>query len=276
MKSFSLNNSLGNLLRELRIKKDWSVRKAGEVTGISYPTISNFENGVHSTSKNPIKPSPEQLKKLAAAYDYPYNLLMIKAGYGEFVENEEPELNVNELMKALRESINTVKPISTTELYTDEYFDSLEKVSIKEPIKEWKTISKSANETIGKRIKQIRDIMGVSINRLSDEMTGIFKVEDYEIHKKYPPHYIQSVEDNIEEPTSSFLIGFSDYFDVSIEWLLTGKGYPGDGAENRAERLELNDYKEEFKDITMEVIMKNMDAIIKEAEHRSKMKKPPY
>ncbi|WP_336764991.1 helix-turn-helix transcriptional regulator [Paenibacillus sp. USHLN196] len=283
METSSFKNELGELLRELRLAKSWSVRKAGEESGISYPSISNFENGIHSSSKNHIKPSPEQLKKLAAAYDYPYNLLMIKAGYGEFVENKHSELNVTELMNALQASIDATESytaISATDMNMDEYFESLKDFTLHEPIKEWETVSKTINETIGERMKIVRELYGVSINRLSNEMTGIIKHKNYETHRKFPPLYIQSIEDGHDEPEASFMIGFSEYFDISIEWLMTGKGHAGYKVENRNKDLAIDtnrdEFKNQFKDITMKVIMENMDAIINEAEHRSKMKKPPY
>ncbi|WP_063565451.1 helix-turn-helix transcriptional regulator [Paenibacillus sp. O199] len=280
METSSSNNELGELLRELRLAKSWSVRKAGEESGISYPSISNFENGIHSSSKNPIKPSPEQLKKLAAAYNYPYNLLMIKAGYGEFVENKHSELNVTELMNALQASIDATEPYTATDTNSDEYFDSLKDFTLHEPIKEWETVSKTINETIGERITLVRVLYGVSINRLSNEMTGIIKHKNYLTHRKFPPLYIQSIEDGHEDPEASFMIGFSEYFDISLEWLMTGKGHAGYKVENSNKDLVIDtnreEFKNQFKDITMKVIMENMDTIIKEAEHRAKMKKPPY
>jgi HTH-type transcriptional regulator, competence development regulator len=72
-------NTLGTLLRELRGKK--SLRTVAEQTGLSHSYIADIENGFRRGSKTPLNPTPETLKRLSAAYNYPYEKLLEKAGY---------------------------------------------------------------------------------------------------------------------------------------------------------------------------------------------------
>ena len=78
-------NTLNELLRELRGKK--TLREVAEITQLSHTYISDIEKGYRRGTKKPINPSPETLKRLAEAYDYPYEKLMIAAGY---IQNSEP------------------------------------------------------------------------------------------------------------------------------------------------------------------------------------------
>lgn len=70
---------IGNFLKELRGKM--SLREASERSGLSHSYIRYLEIGKRPGSNTPINPTPETLKALAKAYDYPYNELMEVAGY---------------------------------------------------------------------------------------------------------------------------------------------------------------------------------------------------
>ena len=48
---------IGNLIRELRIETGLTQEKFGAVLGVTYPTVSRWENGL-------AKPSPLALKKI--------------------------------------------------------------------------------------------------------------------------------------------------------------------------------------------------------------------
>ncbi|MFF5994240.1 helix-turn-helix transcriptional regulator [Lysinibacillus sp. KU-BSD001] len=72
-------NDLGDLLRELRGSR--SLREIGEITELSHTYIADIEKGYRRGTKKPINPSPETLKRLADAYNYPYEDLMKIAGY---------------------------------------------------------------------------------------------------------------------------------------------------------------------------------------------------
>lgn len=74
-------NELGELLKKLRGKR--SLREAAKLTGLSYSYISSLEKGEHPKTKASIQASPDSLKSLAKAYNYPYEELMKMAGYIE-------------------------------------------------------------------------------------------------------------------------------------------------------------------------------------------------
>lgn len=84
-------SELGDLLRELRGKR--SLREIADITELSHTYISDVEKGYRRGTKKPIHPSPETLKRFAEAYNYPYEKLMIKAGY---IENEVAKNEVAE------------------------------------------------------------------------------------------------------------------------------------------------------------------------------------
>jgi len=76
-------NELGDLLLRLRNEKSLTLREAAEKTGLSHTYISDIEKGFRrgKGTKTPLKPSPDTLKRLSKAYDYPYEELMRIAGY---------------------------------------------------------------------------------------------------------------------------------------------------------------------------------------------------
>lgn len=76
--------SLGELIKELR--GDASLRDAANKIGISHTYLDTIEKGFDKRSGSPIKPTPETLRLLSDAYNYPYEKLMKVAGYIEEVE----------------------------------------------------------------------------------------------------------------------------------------------------------------------------------------------
>lgn len=72
-------SEIGKLLKMLR--GDMTFREAAEKSGLSHSYIRYIENGKRPGSETPINPSPETLKALSKAYNYPYEELMEKAGY---------------------------------------------------------------------------------------------------------------------------------------------------------------------------------------------------
>lgn len=75
-------SELGDLLKKLRGNK--SLREIAELTELSHTYISDIEKGFRRGSKKPLHPSPDTLRRLANAYNYPYEKLMKVAGYIEF------------------------------------------------------------------------------------------------------------------------------------------------------------------------------------------------
>ncbi|MDQ2086039.1 helix-turn-helix transcriptional regulator [Herbivorax sp. ANBcel31] len=76
-------SKLGNLFRQIRIKKNWSIRKAANKMGISYSYLSILEKGVDPRTGKDSNPRPETLKIISKTYNYPYEELMKVAGYLE-------------------------------------------------------------------------------------------------------------------------------------------------------------------------------------------------
>lgn len=71
-------SELGELLKELRGKE--SLRDAANRIGISHTYLRILEKGVDLRSGNPAKATPETLKLISVAYDYPYAELLEIAG----------------------------------------------------------------------------------------------------------------------------------------------------------------------------------------------------
>jgi len=71
-------SELGKLLKELRGKE--SLREAAEKIGISHTYLRILEKGVDLRSGNPAKATPETLKLISKAYNYPYPKLLEIAG----------------------------------------------------------------------------------------------------------------------------------------------------------------------------------------------------
>jgi transcriptional regulator with XRE-family HTH domain len=70
---------LGELLKRLRGKL--SLREAAKRSGLSYSYISSLEKGKHPRTGAPINPTPDILRSLAKAYNYPHEELMMLAGH---------------------------------------------------------------------------------------------------------------------------------------------------------------------------------------------------
>ncbi|WP_405082325.1 helix-turn-helix domain-containing protein [Paenibacillus chitinolyticus] len=82
--------TLGEILKNLRGKE--SLREAAQRAGVSHSYLRYVEKGIDPRTGAALKPSPETLKRLAKAYNYPYQQLMNMAGYsgtetGEAVTN---------------------------------------------------------------------------------------------------------------------------------------------------------------------------------------------
>ncbi|CAN7357209.1 helix-turn-helix domain-containing protein [Paenibacillus sp. LjRoot56] len=123
---------LGEVLKGLRGKL--SLRDAAKRSGLSYSYISSLEKGKHPRTGAPINPTPDILKSLSNAYNYPYEELMKKAGYlsdeGEEQE-EKKELNheaVNEFIDYLNDPKSVINGHPIPQSFIDDmtrYVDTL-------------------------------------------------------------------------------------------------------------------------------------------------------
>ena len=89
-------SELGNYLRLLRIKNNFTMTQTAERTGITQGYISQIENGIYT-------PSAKTLAKLARAYSVPEIHLLRKAGIVQLTsvpsEGEEKGLSVDPLIE---------------------------------------------------------------------------------------------------------------------------------------------------------------------------------
>jgi transcriptional regulator with XRE-family HTH domain len=74
-------NNLGELFRQIRISKNWSIREAARKMSISYSYLSVLEKGIDPRTGKDSNPKPDTLRLISKAYDYPYEELMKAAGY---------------------------------------------------------------------------------------------------------------------------------------------------------------------------------------------------
>ncbi|MED1954621.1 helix-turn-helix transcriptional regulator [Brevibacillus centrosporus] len=76
-----MSSQLGTLLEQIRKEKKLTLRDVKDKTGMSHSYIRSLELNQNPKTKGPIQPTPETLRKLSEAYDYPYEDLMKVAGF---------------------------------------------------------------------------------------------------------------------------------------------------------------------------------------------------
>lgn len=95
------------MLKKIREEKGLSLREVAKRSGLSHSYINSLEKGEHPNTKAPINPTPDILKRLAAAYNYDYIDLMEAAGY-VVVEDEkdrlEASISESEIERVIREA----------------------------------------------------------------------------------------------------------------------------------------------------------------------------
>ena len=79
---------LSIFLKDLRLAKKKSIRKAAEEAKISHTYLSTLEKGYDPRTNNVRKPTPDILRKLSHYYDVPFIKLMELAGYTQQEHNE--------------------------------------------------------------------------------------------------------------------------------------------------------------------------------------------
>lgn len=97
-------SEIGDYLKKIR--GDMPLREAAKRSGLSHSYISSIENDKHPTTKAPVKPSPDSLKRLAKAYGHSYEELMRVAGYSDHKESSADDLDgISEWRKKAIEEI---------------------------------------------------------------------------------------------------------------------------------------------------------------------------
>lgn len=115
-------SDIGKLLKELRGNE--SLREASKRIGISHTYLDTIEKGFDKRSGRHVNPSPDTLRLISKAYNYPYIKLLRLAGYIDEANEEEefesfindPELErwYRELPKNNEEDIRRLKKIWET------------------------------------------------------------------------------------------------------------------------------------------------------------------
>mgnify|MGYP005833599693 CR=1 FL=1 len=73
--------NLGELFRQIRLSKNWSIREAARRMGISHTYLSVLEKGEDPRSGRDSNPRPDTLRLISNTYDYPFEELLKAAGY---------------------------------------------------------------------------------------------------------------------------------------------------------------------------------------------------
>ena len=73
--------NLGELFRQIRVSKNWSIREAAKKMGISHTYLSVLEKGQDPRSGKDSNPRPDTLRLISNAYEYPFEELLKAAGY---------------------------------------------------------------------------------------------------------------------------------------------------------------------------------------------------
>lgn len=96
-------SELGVFLRKLR--GGLSLREAAKKSGLSYTYIRSLELGKHPRTGAPINPTPDILRGLAKAYNYPHEELMRKAGYLDKEDSAEKLIEYMDVLELTDEEI---------------------------------------------------------------------------------------------------------------------------------------------------------------------------
>ncbi|MEK4008370.1 helix-turn-helix domain-containing protein [Paenibacillus sp. FSL H3-0333] len=205
-----IDNQVGELLKELRESKGWTMRQASEKTGVSAAYISMLEKGVHSSTGKPIMITPEILLKFSAAYDYPYHILSMKAGaanYKNGLTTTDDHMEIDHLIpKRVAEEINKYDPNG------NQLINLL-------------NLSASENkETLGDRIYQLRLAKDYTKTDLSNLIKPFYNTDTLE-RESFTIEQIESYENDKVEPPLRFIVALSDLFNVSCDWILKGKDF---------------------------------------------------
>ncbi len=94
---------LSRLLKELR--GDRPLREVAERAGISHTYLNQLEMGKDKRTGKPIKPTPDTLRRLSAAYNFSYEKLMAVAGYADQTQEHDPGITPRDQIKTFQSKI---------------------------------------------------------------------------------------------------------------------------------------------------------------------------
>ena len=108
------DRTLGEVLFSLRTEQiKLSLRKASELIGISHNYLSILEKGVDPRNNRPVQVTPEILKRISAAYEYPMDELLFLAGFNTKLEEDNNVINLKELFLSSKEIMVGNKTLSS-------------------------------------------------------------------------------------------------------------------------------------------------------------------
>ncbi|MFB0847289.1 helix-turn-helix domain-containing protein [Paenibacillus oleatilyticus] len=107
-------SAIGEYLKKIR--GDMPLREAAKRSGLSHSYISSVENDKHPTTKAPVKPSPDSLKRLAKAYNHSYEELMKIAGYYEESDTSEDTSELEEISENRKKAIEEIRKMDEEEV----------------------------------------------------------------------------------------------------------------------------------------------------------------
>lgn len=93
--------ALGDYLKELRLQRNLSGRKAAQQLGISYTRLQELESGVSRSNRKPTSPSTDLLIKIAQGYQVPLPVLLDLAGMTEPSQDAHQEAELVQLFRSL-------------------------------------------------------------------------------------------------------------------------------------------------------------------------------
>lgn len=122
-------SDLGKVLKLLR--GNLSLREAAKKSGLSHNYLSIVEKGVDPRTGSPVNPTPDTLKKLSEAYGFPYQDLMVIAGY---IDPDPEGLGDGKI------ELQSAMELSSMERKRRRIPDREVKKEVKEEIEEWKQL----------------------------------------------------------------------------------------------------------------------------------------
>lgn len=93
---------IGDKLREIRVKKNLSLRKAAEKVGISHTYLNALEKGHDPRTGRPVNPSTRTLMLIAKGYGIPLEELLRMASSEGAEESDD--------LEAVARSLQTLEP----------------------------------------------------------------------------------------------------------------------------------------------------------------------
>jgi transcriptional regulator with XRE-family HTH domain len=184
-----IEEGFGTFLKGLREQKGLSLRDVADLCNFSAAYLSTLERGTTKTGRI-VKASPDVLRELSLTYDYPFAVLMQKAGFGDIYT----------------QGTSFAAPMIAKEV-TDRYnFSTL-------------------TESVGDRIIYLLDDKGLTIQDLVNNLRLTIHSEEDIAFIDFEYEYIQRVIDGHIKPDIELILALSNFFNVSCDWLIKGREF---------------------------------------------------